>query len=180
MSTAEARGGDEGHPIGLPLHEADSVEAVAELHREHHANTTGVQRAIDHATGALGRPFAALLIVAIFVAWIALAARTAGDDVSRPIFFWLELTGTLAALLIAVLILVTQRRADELAERRAQLTLQLAVLADKRSAKIIELLEALRRDDPMLANRHDAESEAMASPSDPRRVAAAIDHRRDP
>lgn len=159
----------------LAVHEADSVDAIAELHREHHANSSGAQRLIDRITATLGRPLAAIIFLVAVVIWIGFAALAAGGDVGKPVYGWLEFVATLGALLIAILILVTQRRADELAERRAQLTLHLAVLADKRSAKLIALLEELRRDDPNVANRLDRESEAMAEPTDPRTVSAAIE-----
>ena len=64
-----------------------------------------------------------------------------------------------------------------LAERRDQLTLELAILADKKTAKVIALLEEMRRDAPALADRADPESEAMARPADPREVLTAIDRR---
>ncbi len=64
-----------------------------------------------------------------------------------------------------------------LAERRDQLTLQLAILADKKTAKVIELLEEMRRDAPAIADRADPESDEMAKPADPAEVLAAIDRR---
>lgn len=160
---------------GLAAHEADSVEAVAALHREHHAAASRVQRAIDRTTRALGRPAPAIALLGAFAVWASVGLTVARGHVERPIFGWLELTATLAAIALALLILVSQRRADELAERRAQLTLQLALLADRRSAKIIALLEELRRDEPDVADRVDAESEAMAKPVDAQAVSAAID-----
>ena len=73
----------------------------------------------------------------------------------------------MSAFLVALLILTTQRHEDVLAERRAQLTLQIAVLAEKKIAKVIELLEEQRRDNPMLADRVDAEANSMARAADP-------------
>ena len=74
-----------------------------------------------------------------------------------------------------MLILVTQRHEDELAERRARLILELSLLADRGAAKLIELLEEQRRDQPSLANRRDLESEAMAHPTDTETLVAAMD-----
>lgn len=162
----------------LSSHEADSVEAVAALHRDHHAHSSRAQRLIERAIAVLGRPFAAFALVAAVGGWMALAFNNAGTDVANPVYGWLGLVATVCALLMAILILVTQRRADELAERRAQLTLQLAILSDKRSAKIIALLEELRRDHPGIANRLDPQSEAMARPIDPGKITEAIEHPR--
>lgn len=157
-----------------------SIDELAEFHLEHYRHATPLQRAIDGVTERLGRPGVVIALFALIGAWIVFAAVRDDGRVDQPSFAWLELAATLAALLVALLILVTQRREDQLAERRSQLTLELALLADKRSAKIIALLEELRRDHPDLADRLDAESEEMAAPTDPHQVIAAIDARAAP
>ncbi|MGH6909912.1 MAG: DUF1003 domain-containing protein [Phenylobacterium sp.] len=161
----------------LAGHEEESIDQIAALHVEHHRSASALQRAIDWATDKLGRPSVVAVVIVGVAAWFASAYAASEGHIERPPFVWLELTATLAALLIAMLILVTQRRENLLAERRDQLTLELAILADKKSAKIIALLEEMRRDAPALANRADAESEAMARPADPAEVLAAIDRR---
>ncbi len=148
---------------------AQSVEAVARFHREHYRRATGLQRTIDAVTDRLGRPAAVIVLLIVTGFWAGLAAWRGGGRVDQPSFAWLELAATLAALLVSVLILVTQRREDQLADRRAQLTLELALLADKKSAKIIALLEEFRRDQPDVADRIDPGSDDMAKPTDPDR-----------
>ena len=78
-------------------------------------------------------------------------------------------------MLIALLILTTQRHQDQLAERRSQLTLQVAILSERKVAKIIELLEEQRRESPMLASRVDEEAAAMAQPVDPKQALKDIE-----
>jgi len=56
----------------------------------------------------------------------------------------------------------------------------MALLADRRNAKIVDLLEELRRDAPGIVDRPDPESEAMARPTDTEAVLEAIDERNDP
>ncbi len=75
---------------------------------------------------------------------------------------------------VTVLILTTQRREDQLAGYREQLTLELAILSEQKSAKIIALLEEMRRDSPTLRNRVDEEAAAMAIAADPQAVLDAI------
>lgn len=164
---------------GVTDHVAESVEAVANFHHEHYRGASNLQRGIDAITDRLGRPSAVIVLTFILVGWGAYAASRGGGRVDQPSFAWLELAATIAALMVSVLILVTQRREDQLADRRAQLTLELALLADKKSAKIIELLEALRRDQPDVADRIDPESDAMAKPTDAKAVAASIDEESD-
>ncbi len=73
-----------------------------------------------------------------------------------------------------MLIHATRFREDQLAGHREQLTLELAILGKQKSAKIIELLEEMRRDDPSLRNRVDHEAAAMSTPADPQAVLDAI------
>ena len=44
------------------------------------------------------------------------------------------------------LILATQRRENQLAQLREQLNLELAILSEQKTAKVIQLLEESRRD----------------------------------
>jgi uncharacterized membrane protein len=84
-----------------------------------------------------------------------------------PPFQRLELAISCAALCITILILTTQRRDDQLAQQREQMTLDLAILSEQKLAKIIQLLEESRRDNPLLDNRVDRSAAEMAKPADP-------------
>lgn len=153
----------------------ETVAAIAKLHQEHDAAATPLQRVIDGATGLLATPAAMVVLFGAVTVWIVGNRYGAGWPDRE--FVALELAATLGALLIAVLILITQRREDRLAERRETLTLELALLNEQKSAKIIALLEELRRDTPSVANRRDDESEAMAKPADAASVLSEIEDR---
>jgi uncharacterized membrane protein len=161
----------------LAEHVAESIDAIAEFHHEHYRTASGLQREMDRLTDVLGRP---AVLTAVFVAigfWVVATFVVTDGGVEQPSFFWLELVASVSALLVALLILVTQRRQDRLADRRDQFALQLALLSDRKNAKIISLLEELRRDHPDVDDRADAESEEMAKPADPEAVLAALDDR---
>jgi uncharacterized membrane protein len=157
----------------LAEHIEESLEVVASFRMD--GPTSRLQRLIDRTTDLIAQPILVAVLLVAIALWIGgnLLAKDHALDASP--FSLLELVATLAGLMVALLILVTQRREDRLAERRAQLTLELALLADKKSAKIIALLEEMRRDHPELADRVDRESEDMAKPADPNSVLAAID-----
>ena len=161
----------------LPPHIEDSVAAIARLHAEHYEDASPLQKAVERWTAKAARPeFLALLTLTI-AGWIALnLAMLAGGrrPWDEPPFFWLQGAVALAALYMTLLILATQRREDSLANRRAQLALELGILSETKSAKIIELIEELRRDLPMLRNRIDPEARAMSVPADPQAVFASI------
>ena len=74
------------------------------------------------------------------------------------------------ALYMTILILATQRREDELAGYREQLTLELAILSEQKTAKIISMLQAMRTDNPNTPDIEDSEADAMSDPADPQAV----------
>jgi len=81
--------------------------------------------------------------------WIAinLLASVAGYTIlDAPPFPWLFKALTFLGLVMRILIL--SRREDQLAELREQMTLELASLTERKVAKVIELIEELRRDIP--------------------------------
>lgn len=170
---------DASEQPGLAQPVEESVQALAAFHQDHYRNASRLQRGIDSLTGLIGRPTSALLVILGLVLWAVLAWRTSNGEVEAAPFIWLEMAGTMLALVVALLILVTQRREDQLAERRSKLVLELALLADKRTAKVIALLEELRRDAPGIADRIDSESDDMAQAADPADVLEAIETHTD-
>ena len=75
---------------------------------------------------------------------------------------------------MVILILATQQREYHPSQLREQLILELAILSEQKTAKVIQLLEETRRDNPLIRNRVDQEAEAMAQPADPQSVLDAI------
>ncbi len=73
----------------------------------------------------------------------------------------------MSALLTTILILITENRQNRHADERAQLDLQVNLLAERKIAKVIALLEELRRDLPSVRDRVDPEADAMEEAMDP-------------
>lgn len=162
--------------INLPSHVSESVSELAELHAAHQDTAGLTERIIRAVTRTVGRPPFLAIFLACIVLWLVgntLASHTRAA-IDKPPFVSLELFCTVLGVCLTVLILVTQQRDDALAQRREQLTLELAVISDRKSAKIIELLEELRLDIPGVTDRHDHEAEEMATPEGPKEVLKAI------
>jgi uncharacterized membrane protein len=68
--------------------------------------------------------------------------------------------------IVMTMVLTTQNRQQRLAEQRAYLDLQVNLIAEQKAAKLIALLEELRRDMPTVRNRRDSEAEDMAQAVD--------------
>lgn len=164
----------------LPPHIEETVQAIARLHAQHRQGATRLQRGVETLTRLLARPLAAAVLTAIAVGWIVANEAIAGSGGSAPDpppHPLLGLVAGLAALLMTVFILTTQRREDELSDLREQLTLELAILSEQKTAKVIELLEELRRDLPIVRDRFDPEARSLAKPADPEAVLDALKDR---
>ena len=167
----------------VPDHVEDTVQAVARFNASHEADATPLQRLIERVTRRAGRPAFIGLLTVLVVGWIALNLGLAAfgrRPVDEPPFFWLQGVVTLTALYMTVLILTTQRREDKLAGLRDQLTLELSILSEQKSAKIIGLLEELRRDDPNISDRPDEHADALSTPADPNAVLDALKDTQEP
>jgi uncharacterized membrane protein len=166
----------------LPAHIEDTVRAIAKLHADHRLEAGPLQRAVDRATGWFSQPrFIATtsMVVALWILTNSALAAFGAAPWDPPPFNWLQGILALTALYVTLFILTTQRRDDQLASYREQLTLELAILSEQKSAKIIALLEEMRRDDPTLKNRIDHEATAMSVAADPQAVLDAIKETED-
>jgi uncharacterized membrane protein len=167
----------------LPAHIETTVQAIAEVHLQHQRGAAPLQRAVDKVTSVVARPRFIMAMTLVIVAWVAVNLTLAVQGqrpFDAPPFQWLQDLGTGVALYITVLILITQRRENLLADRREQLTLELAILSEQKTAKIIQLLEEMRRELPGLDNRIDIEAEEMSRPADPQAVLDAIAKTHEP
>lgn len=161
----------------LPAHIEETIQAIARLHAEHRRSAKPLQLAVERLTAAIGRPLFAALLTLVCLAWMAV--NVFAEPLHLPVwdpapFFWLQGATTLLALYISIFILTTQRRENELSELRAQLSLELVITNERKTAKIVQLLEELRRDLPEAPDRHDPEAEVMAKPADPQTVLDAL------
>jgi uncharacterized membrane protein len=75
---------------------------------------------------------------------------------------------------MATTVLATQNRQRKISDERAQLDLQVNLLSEQKLAKLIALVEELRRDMPNVKNRSDPLAEAMTQAIDPHAVVSAL------
>jgi uncharacterized membrane protein len=155
---------------GLTGQVDETIESVAELERKALTDASLQQRTIERFTLAVGRPRTVVIILAVVAFWVVLNAvlRLLGRaQLDPPPYSWLQGLVSLTALLMTVVILTTENRQSETGEQRSRLNLQSTLLAERKTAKIIQLLEELRYDLPNVENREDREAEELTLPTDP-------------
>lgn len=163
-------------PLPDPL--GQNIEAVIALQAKAEKDLSQAQRIVEAATAFFGRPMFLYCILIGVTVWIlpnVLPYRFGFVQFDPPPFEWLEHLLSLASLLMSTGILITQNRQEKLAEQRMQLSLQLNLLSEQKIAKLIALLEELRRDLPNVKDRHDPEAEVMQQPADPHVVIEVLE-----
>lgn len=159
-------------------HVSRNVQVVTDMHVEAERTLGAHQRAIESGTARLGRPGALYVVLALVLAWTAanlMAPRLGWPVADPPPFHVLQGLLGLTAVLTAMMVLTTQNRQGKLIEQRMHLDLQVNLLTEQKAAKLIELLEELRRDLPNVRNRRDPEAESMQHAAEPRQVIAALE-----
>jgi uncharacterized membrane protein len=157
---------------------SQNIESIASIRARADEGLDRHQRMVEGVTGALGRPRTVYVILSLVVGWIAfntLIPRATGHPpIDPPPFFWLQGGVALSALLMTTLVLITENRQARNSEQRSHLDLQVNVLAEHKVAKLIALLEELRRDLPMVKNRVDQEADSMQEAADPDAMLVAL------
>lgn len=159
---------------------SQNINAVLDFYTREEEKISYWQRVLERISCLIGQP-AFLGFILLFVAlWMLgnTALRLAGlaEFDSAP-FFWLQGILGLAALLTTTVVLIKQNRLAKLEEQRAHLDLKITLLTEQKAAKLIDLLEELRRDLPNVKDRQDPEAAALQQSMNPDLVLAALDER---
>jgi len=165
---------------GTHAHVEEAIDSIAELERRAQDAMSPHQRWIERVTRRIGRPRVVYFTVGFAVAWIALNLalnRHAFDPNPFPL---LDLVLQLVSLLLVVLVLTTESRSAQIELQRRRLDLQINLLTERRTAKLIEMVDALRRDLPNIPTHHDPEVRALGERTDPQAIAQAIEERSPP
>jgi uncharacterized membrane protein len=175
---------DEAGQQDLPGNVDENVQAIARLHATHARSATPAERMVERLVALLGRPAFAGLLTIFAAAWIGTnlwlgQSRQAFDP---PPFYFLDMILALMAVYMTVVILTLHRRVQRSGDHREQLMLQLSILNDQKTAKLVALIEELRRDDPSIRNRRDDQANELTRPANPEAILEVIrdSHERQP
>jgi uncharacterized membrane protein len=166
----------------VPEHISQNIDSILAFYRREEQKISDSQRLLETVGGFMGRPSYLGWVLSFVALWLlanALSERLGFQPLDPPPFFWLQGVVSLGAMLTATVVLITQNREAKLEEQRLHLDLQVNLLTEQKTTKLIRLLEELRRDLPMVKHRHDPEAAALQKPTDPEVVLAALEERRD-
>jgi uncharacterized membrane protein len=155
-----------------------NIEAVLDFYTREEQKISSSQRTLEKISGFIGQPVF-LGIILIFVLFWTISNGVASQfgilAFDPPPFLWLQGIVGLGALLTATIVLTKQNRLAKLEERRAHLDLKVTLLTEQKAAKLIDLMEELRRDLPNVKNRLDSEAASLQQSMKPDMVLATLD-----
>jgi uncharacterized membrane protein len=165
-------------PAALPDHISQNIEGVVALQRREWEATSASQRRFERVSRFVGRPAYLAGVLVFSLAWMAfnlVCARFGLAPFDPPPFQWLEMLISFVALVTTTVVLIAQNRQTRFEQQRAHLDLQVNLLTEQKVTKVIHLLEELRRDLPMVRDRHDPQAAGMQERADTAQLASALD-----
>jgi len=166
----------------LPSSVSENIGTIAEFYARHEEHVTTTQRVVEKVALFLGSPGYVAVNIVFIICWIAgniLAPDFDFEQIDEPPFFWLQGLIGLNAFVISTTVLIRQNRMSRLADHHAHLDLQVNLLTEEKTSKIIELIDQLRHDLPNVRSEVDREAEELAKPADPKAVLEAIEEEDD-
>ncbi len=157
-----------------------NIEAVLEFYAREDQKISRSQRILERISRVIGQPAFVGFILLFVALWILANVVLHQVDMAEfdpAPFHWLQGITGLGALLTAIVVLIKQERLAKLEEQRAHLDLKVTLLTEQKAAKLIHLLEELRRDLPNVRDRHDPDATALQQSMNPNEVLAALDER---
>ena len=136
------------------------------------------QRLLERIGDAIGRPAFLGLVLIVVGAWMLINVKPARFGIiafDPPPFPGLQTIVSLAALLITTVVLIGQNRLAKLEQRRGEMELQVNILTEQKTTTLIRLLEELRRDLPMVPDRHDPDAATLQQPTDAAQIMSALE-----
>jgi uncharacterized membrane protein len=162
----------------LSDHIDQNIESVVALQRREWEMTSLSQRRVERVGRFMGRPVYLVGLLAFAAIWVAAnlgllwSHGTPWDPVP---FEMLDSLLTFVSLVTTTIVLVAQNRQSRLEQQHTHLGLQVNLLTEQKVTKLIHLIEELRKDLPMVKDRHDPQAAAMQERADAEQVISAIE-----
>ena len=155
-----------------------NIESILAFYKREEQKLSRFQLFIENSTNIIGQPYFLGLILMFVALWVIanqIAVAVGWRELDPAPYFALQGIVSLCALITTTIVLIKQNRLAKFEEQRANLELQVNLLTEQKATKIINLIEELRKDLPMVKDRHDIEAEALQQPTNTDQVLAALD-----
>ena len=155
-----------------------NIEAILEFYVREELKISHSQRLLERVSGLIGQPLFVGLVLLFVGLWIGVnrvLVHFGMAEFDAPPFHWLQGILGLGAVLIAIVVVGKQNRLGGVEAQQSHLDLKVNLLTEQKVAKLIDLIEELRRDLPNVKNRYDPDISILNKSMDPVSVLAALD-----
>jgi uncharacterized membrane protein len=160
----------------LSAHIDQNIESILALQKREWETVGVAQRRVEAVGRWLGRPLYLVGLLTAIAMWVSVnVIRQARGSWDPPPFEFLDGVMTLISLITTTIVLIAQNRQTKLEKQHTHLELQVSLLTEQKVTKLINLIEELRRDMPMVKDRHDPHAEALQESADTAKVVTALE-----
>jgi uncharacterized membrane protein len=166
----------------VPPAVSQNIEIIGDYYKRADRSIGRLQRSLERLGDGIGRPLffvAMAMFVALWVLVNELGPHIGIKVFDPPPFAALQTIVSVVALGITTIVLIGQNREAKLEQRRAQMELQVNILTEQKTTTLIRLLEELRRDLPMVRDRHDPDAATLQQRTDPTSILSALEKDRN-
>jgi uncharacterized membrane protein len=147
-----------------------NIAALVNRRQREYAATSTQDKIADRVTAFAGSLKFVYLHLATYGAWILInLGWVPGAPRFDPTFVVLAMVASVEAIFVSTFVLVSQNRMAVLAERRAELDLQISLLSEHEITRLVKLTSEMARH-MGVAGGHDAELEQLATDVTPEAV----------
>lgn len=145
----------------------ENIKTVLEFYAREQQKLGKSEKILDGLCAYIDQPifiYCSLLFISL---WITINIYSPSFELKSfdpPPFHYLQGIIGLSALLAATIVLSKQNRIIRIDEQRAHLNLKVSLITEKKTAKMIELLEELRLDLPNVRDRVDPVASSLREP----------------
>jgi uncharacterized membrane protein len=157
---------------------SQNIEALEDYYQRQERRGSSAQRLLERVSALIGRPWflgVIVLLVGLWIVYNTLAPMLGWLRFDAPPFPGLQGIVSVAALLITTIVLIGQNRLARLERQREQLELQVNILTEQKTTKLLHLIEELRQDLPMVRDRHDPDAASLRRPTDTTGILSALE-----
>ena len=151
-----------------------NIEALLSYRKEEEAREKVESRVADAITRFTGSMLFVYLHLALFGLWIIWNLGWLGLQPFDESFVVLAMFASVEAIFLSTFVLISQNRMNAQADKRAELNLQVSLLAEHEVTKLITLVTAMAKKMD-IRDAHDAEMEELAQDVHPEKVLDAMD-----
>lgn len=152
-----------------------NIQALLDRQQEDDRNKNWQNRLADTVTHFTGSMLFVLIHLVLFGVWIVWNCGWFGLNPFDPSFVVLAMFASVEAIFLSTFVLISQNRMAALADKRANLDLQVSLLSEHEITRLVILVtEIARKMD--IQESHDPEIAELAKDIQPERVLDTIEH----